>query len=141
MRTSSLRLTALALGPLLTVTVVACGGAAHSGGSSAGSCAGGSPSARFAAAQIVFTGTILSGPTISTGQGNVLLSPARVRVVHYVKGSGPAVVTVITADTRGGTVTNAEGIRPQAGQNWKIYTTSRSMPYQTSVCAGSMSLQ
>ncbi len=29
-----------------------------------------------------------------------------------------------------------DGIQPQAGQRWTIYTASRSMPYQTSICEG-----
>jgi hypothetical protein len=82
---------------------------------------------------------MLSGPTVGAGQGSVLTSPARVRVVRYLKGSGPAEVTVITAVTRDGSgvVGNGEGITPHAGERWMIYTTSRAMPYQTSVCGGS----
>jgi hypothetical protein len=30
-----------------------------------------------------------------------------------------------------------DGIEPIAGQRWKIYTTSKNMPYDTSVCGGS----
>ncbi len=56
-----------------------------------------------------------------------------------LKGSGPAVVTVTTAVTRAGSdvVGNGEGITPRAGERWMVYTTSRAMPYQTSVCGGS----
>lgn len=139
MTMSPLRLTAITLGALLAVTVAACGSSASPGHSSAGSCAAGSPSAYFAAARMVFIGILQPGPVVSTGQGSVLASPARVRVVRYLRGNGPAVVTVRTGVTRSGSgnVTSEDGIQPRAGQRWKIYTTSRLMPYQTSICEGS----
>ena len=107
---------------------------------SAGSCAAERPSVHLASARVVFTGTALPGPTADAGSaGAVLASPARFRVAHYLKGSGPPVVTVRTALTvRGDTVIAEEdGIEPQAGQRWMIYTTSLRMPYQTSECGGS----
>ena len=66
-------------------------------------------------------------------------SPARFRVARYLKGSGPPVVTLQTALTVKGDVVIAEedGIEPQVGQRWMIYTTSLPMPYQTSECGGS----
>ena len=69
----------------------------------------------------------------------MLASPARFRVARYLKGSGPPVVTVQTALTVKGDVVIAEedGIEPQVGQRWMIYTTSLRMPYQTSECGGS----
>lgn len=139
MRTWLLRPARPVAGLLLAVTAAACGGPAAPGGTAAGSCAGGGPAAAYAAARVVFTGIMLPGPATGTGAGGILISPARVRVVRYRKGSGPAVVTVITAVTVAGgrNVMNAEGIAPQAGQRWTIYATSRSLPYRTSVCAGS----
>jgi len=69
----------------------------------------------------------------------VLASPARFRVVRYLKGSGPRVVTVATAlSGRGDAVTaDEDGIEPRAGQRWTIYTTSLRMPYASSICGGS----
>jgi hypothetical protein len=115
MTMSPLRLAAITLGALLAVTVVACGSSASPGNNSAGSCVASSPSAYFAAARMVFIGTLLPGPTVSTGQGRVLASPARVRVVRYLKGNGPAVVTVITgvAQAGSGNVISEDGIQPQ----------------------------
>jgi len=82
---------------------------------------------------------MLPGPTVRAGPGDVLTSPARVRVEEYLKGGGPRVVTVVTGVTRtGDEVTSAsEGIMPLAGQRWLIYATTRTMPYDTSVCSGS----
>lgn len=89
---------------------------------------------------MVFTGTALPGPTASAGSaGAVLTSPARFRVTRYLKGSGPAVVTVQTALTANGSgiAADEDGIEPRAGQRWTIYTTSQRVPYDTSDCAGS----
>jgi hypothetical protein len=80
---------------------------------------------------------MLPGPTVNLGGQQVLLSPARLKVTRYLKGSGPAIVSVITAVSRAGGTVNEEGIEPQPGQQWKIYTPSRHIPYQTSVCDGS----
>ena len=64
------------------------------------------------------------------------------RVLRYLKGSGPRTVKVTTAVTitnRG--VTEAEdGIEPQLGEIWKIYTDSRHQPFDTSICRGSTRL-
>jgi hypothetical protein len=141
MVTSRPRLRAIVLGALSAVLVAvmaglsACGSSAGPSQGSGDSCAAGTPSGYLAAARTAFVGVMLSGPAV----GSVLASPARVRVVRYLKGSGPAEVTVITAVTRDGSgvVGNGEGITPHAGERWTIYTTSRAMPYQTSVCGGS----
>jgi hypothetical protein len=71
--------------------------------------------------------------------GGLSCRPARFRVVRYLKGSGPAVVTVQTAVASRGnaTVYGEDGIAPAAGQRWKIYTPSLHAPYQTSICNGS----
>jgi hypothetical protein len=104
------------------------------------SCAAASPPAYLGRARTVFTGTALPGPTTDAGSaGAVLVSPAHFRVLSYLKGSGPRVVTVQTAITiRGNAVAAVEdGIEPRAGQRWRIYTASLHMPYQTSACGGS----
>lgn len=128
----------IALVPIAVAAAAACS-SAGAGHTSAGSCAPGSVAGYLAAARVVFVGTALPGPAVPAGQENVLVSPARMRVIRYLKGSGPAVVTVTTGITRadGGTVANEDGIQPQAGQQWKIYTASSHMPYQTSDCNGS----
>jgi hypothetical protein len=69
----------------------------------------------------------------------VLASPARVRIVWYLKGGGPRIVTVETgvSSKAGDVIENSEGILPLAAQRWRIYATNRQMPYRTSVCSGS----
>jgi hypothetical protein len=145
---------ALLAGPIATLAV-ACTSAPHlssegsssahvssegSGtGTSAGSCAAATSSEYFAA-RMVFTGTMLPGPTADLGGHRVLVSPARVRVTRYLKGHGPKIVTVATAVARAGdssTIISEDGIQPQAGQHWTIYTSSPRVPYDTSICGGS----
>ena len=116
------------------VLIVACGGSSH--GSSGASCAALSPAQYFARARVVFVGIMLTGRTADVGGVSVLVSPARVRVARYLKGGGPGVVTVATGVTSGNVV-KQDGIEPQAGQPWKIYTLSGRSPYQTSICDGS----
>lgn len=137
---------AVVLAVLVAALAVACSSSAQvsSGGSgnvtSAGSCGGPVASEYFAGARMVFTGTMLPGPTAYLGGHRVLVSPARVRVSRYLKGHGPKIVTVATAVIRAGDSVNAvsaEGIQPQAGQHWTIYTSSSRVPYDTSICGGS----
>jgi hypothetical protein len=118
------------------------GAAGSPGGTSAGSCAAGSPPAYLASAKIVFVGVMLPGPTVSMAQGNVLTSPARVRVVRYLKGDGPRVVTVVTGVSKNGSgvAVSEDGIQALAGQRWQIYVTTGKMPYETSICSGSAPL-
>jgi len=118
---------------LAAVLIVGCG---SSHGSSAGSCAELSPAQYLARARVIFVGIMLAGRTADVGGVRVLVSPARVRVMRYLKGGGPGIVTVATGVTSGNAV-NEDGIEPQAGQSWKIYTLSQRMPYQTSICDGS----
>jgi hypothetical protein len=137
-----LRRDAAALSLLAAITITACsssGGATTGGGAS---CAAVSPSVYLASAQIAFVGVMLPGPTVHMGPGDVLTSPARVRVVRYLKGGGPRVVTVVTGVTHaaGGAAVAEDGIQALAGQRWRIYATSRTMPYETSVCSGSTPL-
>lgn len=96
----------------------------------------------LAGAKVAFIGVMLPGATVKTGSGNVLVSPAKARVVRYLKGTGPSVVTIQTGVRKGGSgaITNEDGIEPVAGQRWKIYSSSGRIPYQTSVCMGSMLL-
>jgi hypothetical protein len=61
------------------------------------------------------------------------------RVLRYLKGTGPGTVRVATAVTiKSNRLTVAEdGIEPQVGEIWKIYTQSRDQPFATSTCRGS----
>lgn len=79
---------------------------------------------------------MLAGRTADLGGHRVLVSPARVRVIRYLKGGGPSVVSVVTGVAAGNVVAE-DGIEPQTGQLWKIYALSPGMPYQTSMCDGS----
>ncbi len=108
---------------------------------SAASCAGLSPAKQVADARVVIVGKMLPGVTLSYGN-HVLASPARVRVLRYLKGRGPKTVRVETAIARmpGGIQTTEDGITPTAGQLWKIYSTSKRSPYQTATCAGSQEI-
>ncbi len=103
---------------------------------SAGSCAGLMPAAQFAAARVVFVGTMLPGPAATIGGKQVLQSPARVRVSRYLKGSGPGVVEVDTG-AQGADALAEDGIQPAPGQRWQIYSSSARTPFATSICAGS----
>ena len=90
-------------------------------------------------ARVVFVGRMLAGPSTSIDHRRVLGSPAVVRVLAYLKGSGPRTVWVRTAATitaKGVTVAE-DGIEPQAGEIWKIFTGSRRQPFDTSICGGS----
>jgi hypothetical protein len=110
-----------------------------SGGGTGGaaSCAYLTQPAYLAQARVVFVGTTLPGRTVLDG---LLVTPARIRVSRYLKGSGPAVVTVQTAASPSGTTMNGEGIMARAGQRWVVYTISRQQPYATDVCSGSRQL-
>ena len=90
-----------------------------------------------AQAEVVFGGIFLRGPTT---QGR-LLSPARFRVVRYLKGKGPRRVRVQTAVRKLDSDTYewmSEGIDPRAGERWRIYGfRTRNGVVRTSGCAGS----
>ena len=69
-------------------------------------------------ARLVFLGRMLPGASTELGRRQVLGSPATVRVLRYLKGSGPRRVKVTTAATitnRGVTVAE-DGIEPQVGE-------------------------
>jgi len=108
-------------------------------GALAASCVARSASEQFRAARVVFDGRMLAGPSVQGGPRRVLLSPARVRVIRYLKGHGPRVVKVQTALTQTalGVTGNSEGIEPIAGQRWRIYADRTRQPVTTSVCSGS----
>src|ERR1700750_2601355 len=122
-----LRVSALAAG----VLVAGCGGSTTSSTSVAparhaavaASCVGLSPAQELSMARLVFLGRMLPGASTELGGHQVLGSPATVRVLRYLKGSGPTRVKVNTAATITNTgVTVAEdGIEPQVGEVWKIY--------------------
>lgn len=133
------------------VSLAACGAVADAGVSPSGtrtqavtaSCVGLTPAQQFKAAHVVFEGTMLSGPTARVGGQRALRSPARIRVIGYVKGHGPAVVRVDTGSAAGGggIVISEDGIEPVAGQDWRIYSDSSRQPFTTSICAGSRLLR
>jgi hypothetical protein len=105
----------------------------------AASCVGLTPVQELAMARLVFVGRMLPGPSTALGRRQVLGSPATVRVLRYLKGSGPRTVRVTTAVTitsKGVTVAE-DGIEPQVGEIWKIYTGSRRPPFDASICGGS----
>jgi hypothetical protein len=118
-------------------------GGGPDGTSGAASCAVRSTSQYLSSARMAFVGIMLPGRTEHLDGRDVLVSPARVRVKRYLKGSGPHVVTVVTgaAAADGEDVVDEDGIAPQAGQVWQIYATSRQMPYLTSICDGSKAAQ
>jgi hypothetical protein len=105
----------------------------------AASCVGLTPAQALAMARLVLVGRMLPGPSTSLGHRQVLGSPATVRVQRYLKGSGPRTVRVTTAATikNEGVAVAEDGIEPQVGEIWKIYTGSRRQPLHTSICGGS----
>ncbi|HEV8096644.1 MAG TPA: hypothetical protein VGP71_13005 [Burkholderiales bacterium] len=89
---------------------------------------------RLAAADAVFEGFVVRGPA----------SPARLKVLRYIKGDGPKELSVETGSSRNrdGTMTSTSvGIRPLPGETWLIYGLgSRNGAVITSSCAGSRRL-
>lgn len=128
---------ARALAIVVGLALAACGGSTkpHAGG---GVCGARNASSYLANARVAFVGIMMPGPTLRVGSRDVLLSPARVHVIHYLKGNGPATVTIVTGVSRrdGENVANEDGIEPQVGQYWKVFTSSNQMPYETSICEG-----
>lgn len=97
---------------------------------------------------IIFRGEALAGPATSEG---LLFSPALFRVLNVTKGDLPerwVLVNTAFYDSGNGVVGEGEdGIRPSAGETWKIVTTSdtsmstpEGVMYNTSICAGSAQL-
>jgi len=108
-------------------------------GAVAASCVGLSPPQELAIAHLVFVGRMLPGASTELGNREVLGSPATVRVLRYLKGNGPRRVKVKTgvSITNSGIAVGSEGIEPQVGELWKIYSGSRRQPFDTSICGGS----
>jgi hypothetical protein len=108
-------------------------------GAAAASCAAQTNAQQFARARLVVIATALSGPTLRTGSRRVLVSPARMHLIRYLKGHVPKILPVRTAFTVHGRTVSGSGecISPSAGERWKLYLSGRRSPYQTSVCAGS----
>lgn len=133
---------AVAAVPLALAAPAGCGGSGAATVNSGGACGGpGPPSASqyLASATVAFVGVMLPGPDVEVGSGKALTSPARVRVIRWLKGSGRPIVTVQTGVIKNsaGVAENEDGIVPGVGQRWVIYATSKRMPYETSVCSGS----
>jgi hypothetical protein len=103
---------------------------------SAASCVGLSAQRQLAIARLLFVGRARPGPTAHVDGRNVLISPARFRVLRYIKGHGPANLRVYTAVPANGVVSE-DGIEPQAGESWRVYTSSKHGPYNTNICLGS----
>lgn len=126
-----------------TVLVSGCGGTGAGNppvttGTEA-SCVGLTLAQQNAEARLVVLARALAGPTVGSGPRSVLISPARMRVMRYLKGHGPRIIKVQTAVTKHSTtVTEVEdAISPAAGQGWKLFLTGQRPPYRTSICAGS----
>src|SRR5215470_14455046 len=117
--------------------IAGCGTVQH--GSSA-ACAAVPPATYLADARVAFIGTMMAGDAVQSGDRPVLLSPAKVRVSRYLKGGGPPVVLVRTA-AESANAGSGEGIVPEAGQRWLIYSPSKSSPFDTDVCGGSRRLR
>jgi hypothetical protein len=109
----------------------------------AASCVAVTPAEQFRDARLVFDGTMLPGRVVVLGRTRFLSSPARVRVLRYLKGRGPSAVRVQTGlrAVRNGVVGNSEGIEPRAGERWRIYTDNARQPFATTICSGSRRLR
>jgi hypothetical protein len=112
------------------------GAAAGPGEGSAASCAALPPGGALAQARVAFVGVALPGPTARLGNRRLLISPARMRVRRYLKGTGPRIVRVQTGVFGDGAF-GSEGIDPAPGERWIVYTRSERPPYATGVCDGS----
>ena len=87
----------------------------------------------FTRSDVVLQGVALRGPNAS----GALLSPARFRVTHYLKGSGPTIVRVQTATVRQGPnlEVTEDLIDPRPGETWRIYAQGSSRRVlRTSIC-------
>jgi hypothetical protein len=108
----------------------------------AASCVGLTQREQRAAAKVIVIGKMQPGPFTVVGSRRVLLSPARMKVGRYLKGSGARTVNVQTGaqTSHGQIVMEEDGILPSAGQRWEIFSSSRHTPLQTSICLGSRQL-
>ncbi len=121
----------------VAVVVITCGPT-----TAQASCVGLTRPQQRAAAKVIVVGTMLPGPFKRVRNRRVLLSPARMRVTRYLKGSGARTLEVQT----GVRVNNdqiemiEDGILPSAGQRWEILSASSRPPLQSSTCLGSRRL-
>lgn len=106
------------------------------------SCVGLTRPQQRAGANVIVVGTMLPGPFTRVRNRRVLLSPARMRVTRYLKGSGARTVEVQTGvRVSNGQIEMVEdGILPSAGQRWEILSASSRPPLQSSTCLGSRRL-
>lgn len=107
---------------------------------SAASCAARTPATDLARAPLVLDALALPGR--AEPRSHTLLSPARFRVLRYIKGRGARVVkidTVVTETRHRGEYSYVEdGIDPRAGQQWLIYgRRTRGGVISAGVCTGS----
>lgn len=109
----------------------------------AASCAALTPAQQRTDSRAIIDAVALPGRADPQG---VLLSPARFRVLRYLKGHGPRVVkvpTTVTVPTHGGGYNYAEdAIAPHAGQRWRIdgWRIDAGV-LDTSICLGSHRLR
>ncbi|MFL5864897.1 MAG: hypothetical protein ACJ780_29740 [Solirubrobacteraceae bacterium] len=136
------------------MVVVGCGGVTTAGtsrstganaapSSSAASCAAQTPGQDRARAEVVVDAVALPGR--SAPRSRTLLSPARFRVLRYLKGHGSRVVeveTAVSATMHSGAYGVVEdGIQPRAGERWLIYgQRSGGRSIATGLCGGSRRL-
>lgn len=131
----------LAAAAIAGVILIAVGGVAYPAAAWA-ACATLPPRELAANASVILVAQALDGPA-AAGR---LLTPARFRVLRYIKGTGPPVVQVETELARrtgsgGATSAASEEISPRPGDVWKIYAQrSPNGILTTSICAGSEKL-
>lgn len=103
------------------------------------SCVGLTRAGQRAAAKVIVIGRMLPGPSTHVQNRQVLLSPARLQVSRYLKGSGPRTVAVQTGArlSNGQVQMQEDGILPSTGQRWEILSSSQHMPLESSTCLGS----
>jgi hypothetical protein len=101
------------------------------------SCIPTTPAQQRARADVIFDGVVLENPTATGIQ--------RLRVLRYLKGSGPRIVRVATGNIRRadgtGSVTSVSIVAAR-GQKWRIYARgSARRVLQSNVCDGSRRLR
>ncbi len=92
----------------------------------------------FARADVVFDGVAQIGAVTTTGY---LSTPTKFKVVRYLKGTGPAVVTTAGGPRTGGGIgfisLESAGLLVKAGESWVVYGKGDpSGVVETSVCYG-----
>ncbi len=89
---------------------------------------------------MIFDAVALPGRSVP--RSRILLSPARFRVLRYLKGHGPRIVKVQTAVTAGAHAGEysyvGDDLQPRAGQRWLIYgQRTRGKALTANLCTGS----